>query len=277
VRHYRVGALLKKTAKGALSHGAMDRAAVLAYCAVFSIAPLLVIITFVVGLIHKGDTLEQVRQQFADFVSPEAAEVIARGVVHAGVARGKGIGYAILAVVILVVGASAFTYELQRAVDVMWSGRPRSRPLFRFLARRLWTLILGVGAGVFLQISVVVNSETAAYREYVNRLLPSVQPIWRLVDSGVSFAVIVTLYLLCYKLLPRAKVAWRDALAGALFAAILFGVGRWVVGLYGFQAGFTSIYGAAGSLMILLAWLYYTSLVFLFGARFTRTCGEEND
>jgi membrane protein len=252
----------------------MDRAAVLAYCAVFSIAPLMVIITLVVGLIHKGDTMEQVRRQFADFVSPEAAQLIARGVVHAGTAREKGISYAVLAMLILVVGASAFTYELQRAVDAMWSGRPKSRPIFRLLARRLWTLVLGVGAGVFLQVSVVVNSEAAVYRQYVNSLLPGFESIWRWVDNGVSFIVIVIIYLLCYKVLPRAKVAWRDAAAGAVVAAILFGTGRWVVALYGFQAGFTSIYGAAGSIMILLAWLYYTSLVFLFGARFTRTCGE---
>jgi membrane protein len=267
--------LLKRTGKGALDDGALDRAAVLAYCAVFSIAPLMVIITYLVGLIHKGDTMEQLRLQFGDFVSPEAADLIARAVVNAGVSRGRGIGYAIFAGILLIVGASAFTYELQRAVDAMWSQPQSKRPLWRFLAHRLWTLVLGVGAGVFLQLSVAVNSETSIYRRYVNMLLPGFQAMWHWVDNGISFAVIVILYLLCYKLLPRVSVTWRDAAAGALVAAALFVSGRWVVALYGFQAGFPSIYGAAGSLMILLSWLYYTSLVFLFGARFARTCSED--
>jgi membrane protein len=248
---------------------------VLAYCAVFSIAPLMIIITFLVGLVHKGNTMEQVRVQFADFVSPEAAELIARAVVNAGVSHERGMGYAVFAVIVLIVGASAFTYELQRAVDAMWSGMPKQRPLFSFLARRLWTLVLGVGAGVFLQLSVVINSRASAYRAYVNTLLPAFEPVWRWVDYGVSFVVIVAIYLLCYKVMPNTRVAWRDATAGAFLAAILFAAGRWIVNLYVFRAGFTSIYGAAGSLMVLLVWLYFTSLVFLFGARFARTCGED--
>lgn len=269
----RVGTLLKKTCKGALEDEALDRAAVLAYCAVFSIAPLTVIITFFVGLIHRGNTMEQVQKQFADFISPEVAELLARGVVNAGW-HGKSIGYVIFAVLLLVVVASAFTYELQRAVDAMWKGLRGKRPLIKSLLRRLETLVLGVGAGVFLQISVVLNSEISAYRDYVDSLLPGFQTMWHWVDNAVSFAVIVIIYLLCYKLLPSAKVTWRDAAAGAILAAMLFGTGRWVVALYVLRTSFGSAYGAAGSLMVLLVWLYYTSLVFLIGARFTRTCGE---
>jgi membrane protein len=117
----------------------------------------------------------------------------------------------------------------------------------------------------------VVNSEAAAYRSYVNALLPGVEPVWHWIDNGVSFLVITALYLLSYKLLPRVKVSWWDALVGAFVAAVLFSAGKGIVALYGFRNGFNSIYGAAGSVMILLAWLYYSSLVFLFGAKYTRT------
>jgi len=262
---------LKKTAKSWFHDHAMDRAAVLAYCAVFSIAPFLVIITYLVGLIHSGDTIEQVRTQFADFVSPEAAALVARGVVHMGETRDQGVGYTAFAVVMLVIGASAFTYELQRAVDAMWQVQPRPGKLFfRKMLHRLWTLLLGVGAGIFLQMSVVLNSEASGYRRYVNTLLPGFESFWHWIDDGVSFLVITILYLLSYKLLPRVKVTWWNAFVGAFVAAVLFSAGRGVVGLYGFQRGFSSIYGAAGSVMILLTWLYYCSLVFLFGAKYTR-------
>jgi membrane protein len=265
--------LLKKTGISWFQDHALDRAAVLSYCTVFSIAPFLVIITFLVGFVHSGDSMEQVRTQFADFVSPEAAALVARGVVHMGQTREKGLGYTALAVVMLVIGASAFTYELQRAVDAMWNARPRpgKRAFLQSMLHRLWTLVLGVGAGLFLQISVLVNSEASAYRRYVNTLLPGFVPVWHWIDDGVSFLVITILYFLSYKLLPRVKVDWWHAFVGAFVAAVLFSVGRGVVALYGFQRGFSSIYGAAGSIMILLTWLYYCSLVFLFGAKFTRT------
>ena len=268
---FRLLALLKQTATSWFHDHALDRAAVLAYCTVFSIAPFLVIITFFVGLVHSGDTLDQVRTQFADFVSPEAAALVARGVVHMGETRGKGVGYTVFAVVMLVIGASAFTYELQRAVDAMWHVQPKHGALsLRTMVHRLWTLVLGVGAGIFLQVSVVVNSEASGYRRYVNTLLPGFESFWHWIDDGVSFLVITILYLLSYKLLPRVTVTWWNAFVGAFVAAVLFSAGRGIVGLYGFQRGFSSIYGAAGSVMILLTWLYYCSLVFLFGAKFTR-------
>ena len=266
--------LLKETFKGWRRAGATQISAALAYYAVFSIAPLLVIITFFVGLIHKGDTLEQVRAQFKDFVSPEAADLIARGVVNAALAGGSGFGYTAIAIVMLLVGASAFTHALQSAVDAMWDLKPQSGKR-RHVLRRGWTLLFGVGMGVFLQISVVVNSQAAAYRQHINALLPGFQPVWQWVDNGISFLVIAVIYGLSYKLLPSAKVAWTEAAAGAIVSTLLFSAGRWVVALYVFQGSFTSVYGAAGSLMVVLVWLYYSSLVFLFGARFTReTQGE---
>jgi membrane protein len=268
---------LKKAFRSWYRDGALDRAAILAYCAVFSIAPLLVIITFLVGLVHTGNTLEEVRSQFADFISPEAAALVARGVVHIGATREKGIGYTIFAALMLVIGGSAFTYELQRAVDAMWHVTPRpGRSVGRVMLHRLWTLALGVVAGIFLQLSVVVNSEAASYRLYVNALLPGFEGIWYWIDNAVSFLVITILYLLSYKLLPRSPrdVTLWDAFVGAFVAAVLFSAGRWVVKLYVFQFGFASIYGAAGSLMILLSWLYYCALVFLFGAKLTRTIAD---
>jgi membrane protein len=269
-----IGRLLKKTLKGWFHDGAFDKSAALSYCAVFSIAPLLVIITFLVALFHDGDTTEQLRIQFADFVSPQAAELIARGVVNAGFARGRALGHTAFAIFMMIIGASAFTYELQRAVDKMWNVR-RQKGKKSAILHRLWTLVFGVGMGTFLQMSVVLNSEASVYRQYVNTLLPAMASVWRWVDNGFSFVLIGVIYCLSYKLLPSTKVAWADAAAAAIVASVLFVLGRWVVALYVFQSSFSSVYGAAGSLMVLLAWLYYCSLVFLFGAKFARVCAED--
>jgi membrane protein len=274
MRRFHLGKLLKKTSQGWHQDGALDRAAALAYYAIFLIAPLLVIITFLVGLFHKGDTIEEVRTQFADFVSPEAAELLAKAVVNAGRARGEGIGYTVLALVMLVGGASAFAHQLQRAVDAMWHIPRRRRGFSKGLLHRLKMLGLAVGAGMFLHISVLVNAKTSVYRQYLNAFFPALHGVWHWVDNAVSLALILILYGLSYKLLPSAKVAWRDAASGAVIAALLFSAGRWIVAFYVFQGGFTTVYGAAGSVMVLLAWLFYSSLVFLFGARFARTCAE---
>src|SRR5262245_2693350 len=152
-----LGKVFKETTKGWYRSGASHISASLAYYAVFSIAPLLVIITFLVGLIHKGDTIDQVRIQFKSFVSPEAADLIAKVVVNASPKGGKGIGYTALAFVAMTVGASAFTHQLQRAVDAMWDVQLIQGNREAIL-HRLWTLGLGVTIGVLLLLSVVVNS-----------------------------------------------------------------------------------------------------------------------
>jgi membrane protein len=275
MRNPRLVKLLKATFTGWHQEGALLISAALAYFAVFSIAPLLVIVTFVAGLVHRGNTMEQVRAQFSGFVSPESAELIARAVVNAGSQEGRGIGYTIFALMVMIVGTSAFTHELQSAVDIMWKATSqRKRGVFRSIGRRLWTLLFAIGAGVFLQMFVVVNAATSAYRRHFDALLPGMQNVWQGVDFAVSLAAIAFVYSLSYKFLPSAKVAWRDAFAGALVATLLFSAGKWIVALYVFPANFTSVYGAAGSLMVLLVWLYYCSLVFLFGAKFTHACGE---
>lgn len=269
----RLGKLFKETCKGWFQDGALTIGAALAYFAVFSVAPLLVIMTFFVGLVHRGDTLEQVRIQFSNFVSPEGAELIARAVVNVVSTGDRGLGYTIIAALLTIVGASAFTYELQSAVDLMWKSTPlRKTGFLRSLGRRFWTLLFAVGAGVFLQIIVLINAATNSYRSNLDAYLPRVQIMWNWVDTGVSLFVIAVIYALSYKVLPSAKVMWRDAIAGAIVATLLFSAGKWVVALYTLPANFSSVYGAAGSLMLLLIWLYYCSLVFLFGAKFSHIC-----
>jgi membrane protein len=129
--------------------------------------------------------------------------------------------------------------------------------------------------GIFLQLSVVLNSEASTYREYVNEAVPAFEYVWHWIDNASAFLIIAVIYCLSFKLLPRVRVSWIDAAKAAIVSSILFVLGRWIVGLYVLPGGGSSVYGAAGSLMVFLTWLYYCSLVFLFGAKFTKVCADD--
>jgi membrane protein len=139
---------------------------------------------------------------------------------------------------------------------------------------RLGTLVFVIAAGVVLQISVVVSSVIRIYRERLTALFPQSDFVWHWIDYGVSFAVVTAIFVLIYKLLPNARVGWTDVFAGSVLTAVLFSAGKWAIAFYLSKSSFESVYGAAGSLMVLLAWLYYSSLIVLFGAEFTQVWAE---
>ena len=276
MRIRQVGSVLKRAIPQWLHDGSLSISASLAFFAVFSLGPLLIISTSLMRLVYKGNTVDQLREQFGVFVSPQAADLLARGLVNAHLSSGGGIGYNSLAALVLMVGASAFTHELQSALDSSWHVHEQRKRggVSGVLLRRLWTLGFVIGAGILLQVSVLVNSTLAAYRPYVDSLLPRIEPLWVWLDYGVAFTLILLIFWLSYKLLPHARAPWQDALAGALTATILFGAGRRIIAFYIGRSTISTIYGAAGSLMVLLAWFYYSSLIFLLGAKLTLVSAE---
>jgi membrane protein len=266
-----LGRLLKKTSERWIHDQAFRLSAALAYYAVFSMAPLLIIIAVLVGMVYSGDTIEQVRTRFEEFISPQAADLIAKGIVNAASTVEGGIGYTAFAVILMLIGASAFTYQLQSAVEAMWNVQPEAdRGICQLIRCRLGTLVCVFAAGFLLQISVLVSSALSISRRHLNSFLPAAAVIWQWVDYGVSFAVVTAIFALIYKLLPTVKVEWRDVIVGAILTATLFSAGKWGIALYLSRSSFQSVYGAAGSVMVLLVWLYYSSLILLFGAEFTQ-------
>jgi membrane protein len=267
--------LLRKTGERWINGEAFRLSAALAFYAVFSLVPLLILLTVFVGFVYSGDTVEQVRAQFAGMVSPEAGDFLAKGVVSAGASIQGGLGYAFIAVIVMLAGVSAFTYQLRNAIETTWDVRNSDGGgIGALLKRRLGTLVLVIAAGVLLQISVVVSSAITIYRQHLSALIPRSDFVWHWVDDGVSFVVVTAIFALIYKLLPDVRILWSDVLAGAIVTAVLFSVGKWGIVLYLSTSSFQSVYGAAGSLMVLLAWLYYSSLILLFGADFTRVWVE---
>jgi membrane protein len=237
----------------------------------------LIILTFVLGLVYSGDTLEQVRFRVSQLVDPVAATLIAEAVVQAGDALRGGFVYSIVAVVFLLIGASAFSYQLQQALNTIWKIENRADAgLIGMIKKRFSTLVIVFVAGVLLQVSVIISSVLSAYVERVERVVPNATLVWEWVDLGISFVVVTALLALIYEALPDADVDWRDLWIGSLMTAFLFSVGKSVIAFYLSRSSFQSIYGAAGSLMMLLAWFYYGALILLFGAEFTHAFAENH-
>jgi len=274
---WRLPRLLVTTTERWVADGAFSRSASLAYYALFSLAPLVVIITVLVGAVYSGDTVLQVRSQFAQIVSPEAADLIAGGVVHAGERLEGGVWYAVLAAALMLIGVSAFTSHLQQAVEGMWNVEARGdRGYWETIKDRFRTLSVVFATGIVLQVSVLVSSVAAVYFRHIRSVTPGTDMLWPWLDHGVSFVLIAAILALVYRFLPNATLRWTDIAIGSTLTAVLLTVGKWAIALYLSRSGFQSLYGAAGSLMVILAWLYYSSLILLFGAEFTQVWVESH-
>jgi membrane protein len=244
--------------------------AALAYYAAFSMAPLLVIVIAMIDFVYDGDTSKHVQNQIAMMVGDNAAEAIIatiRGVKSSG----HGVTATVISVITLIVGATGVFTQLQDAMNTIWEVTPKPRPFLRELFRtRLLSFAMVLGICFLLLISLVLSALLTAVSTYFSSMLPGTEFIWRIVDLAASFGVTMLLFTLIYRVLPDVNIAWRDVWIGAAATAVLFTIGKTLIGLYLGHSSFASAYGAAGSIMILLAWVYYSSQILLLGAEFTQ-------
>lgn len=268
--------LAKRTFKQWQSDNVSVYAASLAYYTVFSLAPLLIILIAVLNLASGflGQTFGQ--QQLVDQL---------RGVFGSGVAdfiqtilsaRQGGSSGDVLATVIgfvlLIVGATGVFIQLQNALNHIWNVKPDPDKggIMRLLRSRLVSFALVVGIGFLLIVSLVATALVDALSNSARNLLPGTDFIWGLAVEGVSFIILTLFFAVLFKVLPDAELKWRDVWAGAAVTALLFVIGKTLIGLYLGRSAVASTYGSAGSLVILLLWVYYSAQIFLFGAEFTQ-------
>jgi membrane protein len=246
--------------------------AALAYYAVFSLAPFLVLAIGAAGALFGHEAArERVSAEVGRLVGPEGGQAV-QAVVASADQGGAAVG-SVLGVVMLVVGAAALFGQLRDALNTVWDVRPRPRGgAWRFVRDRLLSLSMVLGTAFLLLVSLAVSSLLAA--------LAAVLGDWHLGAVGlavtglVDLAVFTALFALLFRYLPDAPVAWRDVWLAAAVTAALFTVGKSLIGLYLGRAGVGTAFGAAGSLAVLLVWLYYAAQVFLFGAELTRAYAE---
>jgi membrane protein len=244
--------------------------AALAYYAVFSLAPLLLIAIGIAGAVRgeqaaRGEIVGQIEQT----VGKPAAEAIQGMLKSAWDAEGSTLP-TLVGFAVLLFGASGVFVELHDALNTIWKVPPKpGQGFLRLLRDRLLSFTVVLGTGFLLLVSLIVSAALAALSHFLTPdSLPGGVYLWQGVNILVSFCFIALLFAMIFKLLPDTRVAWRDVWVGAALTALLFTAGKYLLGLYIGQSGVTSTFGAAGSLVLVLLWVYYSAQILLFGAEF---------
>lgn len=247
-------------------------AAALSYYTAVAIAPLLVLMVMLIGWFYGENSAQsQVVGQLRALVGPQGAEVAQAVIESADRPDIAGIA-GIISLITLLWGASNVFVELQDSLNTIWGVelKPRSQGIRAVLRERFLSFSMVLVIGFLLLVSLVLSAILSALGGTFHRLLPGMEMLWQGVNLVVSFGVTTLLFALIYKVLPDAKFAWKDVWMGATVTALLFTVGKWLLGLYLGNQTTSSAYGAAGSLMVLLIWIYYSAQIFFFGAEFTQ-------
>jgi len=261
--------LLRDTVNSFLEDRALRMAGALAYYSVFSMAPLVLISIGVASQFFDGDEVRaQMLGQIGETVGPSARDSLDKILQHTGAT--DGIIATVVGIAVLLFGASGVFAELQDALNNIWKVKPKPGLGIKAMIRdRLLSFAVVLGTGFLLLVSLVLSAALAALGWWMERRFPGASWLWQVLNGVLSFAVVALLFALIFKVLPDAKIAWRDVAVGAVGTAALFTVGKALIGLYLGQSGVAGAYGAAGSVVILLVWVYYSAVILLFGAEFT--------
>jgi membrane protein len=261
--------LLSETFNHWLENKAQRLGAALAYYAAFSFAPLLVFLVGVANFVYHEDTLARVQLQIALMAGDNAAEAIVATIRGAQNTR-SGLVATILSIATMLLGATGMFGQLQDAMNTIWEVTPKPRQfLVDILRTRALSFLLVVAICFLLVTSLALTAIVANVTKYFQTVLPFTTSLWPLVDLSFSFALTTMLFAAIFKILPDVHIAWKDVWLGAAATAALFAIGKIGIGLYLGRSSFTSAYGAAGSFLVLLAWVYYSAQVFFFGAELT--------
>lgn len=263
--------MLKETAADWVEDKATQQAAALTFYSVLSIAPLLVISLAVASLAFdaKAARTEMV-DEMGGLVGSEGEEAV-KAMLDSAEQPQQGTVATILGVITLLFGASGVFGQLQESLNTIWEVKPKpGGGIWQLIRSRFLSMAMVLGTGFLLLVSLVVSSAISGLGTYLQNQWPGLESIWHFVNFAVTLAVVTVLFALIFKYLPDAKIAWSDVWVGALLTAVLFSVGKLLIGLYLGKASIGSAYGAAGSLVVLLVWIYYSSLILFFGAELTQ-------
>jgi membrane protein len=265
--------LLKDTAAAWSNDYAPSMGAALSYYTLFSIAPLLLIIIAIAGFVFGAEAARgEIFGQLAGLIGPEGAKGV-EGLLQAADHPRQGIIATIVGIATLLLGATTVFGELQNALDRIWRAPARKKAAgwWTLLRTRLLSFGMILGVGFLLTVSLVLSAAIAAFGKWWG----AAEAVAHILEVALSFGLSTVLFALIYKFIPRAHVAWHDVWIGAAVTAILFAVGKLLIGLYLGKSSVASSFGAAGSLVVLMVWVYYSAQIFLFGAEFTWVYAHE--
>ncbi|MSP12744.1 MAG: YihY/virulence factor BrkB family protein [Chloroflexi bacterium] len=269
--------LLKDTFKEWNEDKAPRLAAALAYYTIFSMAPLLIIVIAIVGLVLGEDAVRgQIVGQIQGLVGENGAQLIQTMIKNTG-EKSSGILATVIGVVTLVLGAIGVFGQLQDALNTIWDVAPKPGVgIKEMLKNRLLSFAMVLSIGFLLLVSFVISAGLSALGNFVTSISPGFSIGLQLVNLLVSFAVSTVLFAAIYKFLPDAKIDWEDVWIGAAITSLLFTIGKFLIGLYLGYSSAASTYGAAGSLVVMLLWIYYSAQILLLGAEFTHVIARRH-
>lgn len=269
-------ALIGKTFDKWNEHQAIRLSASVAFYTLLSITPLLIFITAIVALFFS-------RQAAQNSLIAEANELVGarggdlvRGLLANVHGHSSGLIPSIIALVTVLFGASGVFCELRDALNTIWDGKPKGPSgWLGIVIQRLFSFGMVLSVGFLLLVSLVLSTALSFAGKYLGFLFPLPPELLQVANFLFSFAVVTLLFGLIFKFVPAAKISWRNVIVGAVGTAFLFTIGKFLLGLYLGKASVVSAYGAAGSVVALIVWVYYSAQIFFFGAEFTRVYADE--
>ncbi|UFN49668.1 YihY/virulence factor BrkB family protein [Roseomonas sp. OT10] len=265
--------LLKGSVLSFIADDAMTRGAAIAFYTIFSLAPVLVIAVAIAGYAFGTETAQEaVTEQVADFMGPQVSELIG-SMLRSASNFGTGLTATVISLVTILVTATAMFGAVESALNMILRVDPPRSSVWAALRARVLGLALVISVGLLLVALLVINAVLDSVRTYID-LLPHTQEWVWLINVGISFLLMVAGIAVLYRVLPNRWLDWREVAMGAVVTALLMVAGRYGISLYMTRAGVASSYGAAGTVFVALLWIYYSALIFLFGAEVTRVYAE---
>jgi membrane protein len=263
--------VLKTAGSDWVEDKASQLGAALAFYSILSLAPLLLIAVAIAALVFGESTAKgELMEQLTGMIGEQGAGAISTMLDHAQ-KPGSGIVATVFGLATLLFGASGVFAQLQNAMNTIWEVPPKENAgIWDTIRSRFLSFAMVLGTGFLLLVSLVLSAVISGIGSYLGDRFPAFEPISQLSNAVVSFLVVTLLFAMIFKLLPDTDIAWRDVWVGALLTAVLFTIGKFFIGLYLGKAAVGSAYGAAGSLVVLLIWIYYSAQILFFGAELTQ-------
>lgn len=263
--------LVKKSVLAWVDDYAPSMGAAISYYTVFSIAPLMIIVIAVAGFVWGQEAVRgEIIGQLSDLIGQEGAAGV-QALIESADKPAKGLVATIISIGVLIVGATTVFAELQSALDRIWKApqAPQVSGIWATLRSRLLSLGFILGLGFLILVSLISSAAIAAIGSWARGILPGWETMLYIINTAFSLGVTTVLFAMIYKIMPQVKVSWRDVWVGASVTALLFELGKLLISLYIGKSSVTSSFAAAGSLVVLLIWVYYSAQIFLLGAEFT--------
>ena len=262
--------LLRESVLGFINDNALSHGAAMAFYAATSLAPILLIVVAIAGLVFGSDAAQvALAAQISGLMGSQSADLL-QAAIESASRKSSGTLATVIGLVTLLVTASGVFGEMQQSLNTIWKVESKSSSISNLLRARAASLGLVAALGFMLLVSLIASAAISALGDLINAYLPFGEIILSIINTVISFSLISALFAAIYKVLPDRTLEWRDVAIGALVTAALFTLGKSLIGWYIGTSATASSYGAAGGLLVILLWVYYSSVIFLLGAEFTR-------